>query len=1415
MSIFHPHSISLHSHQNGLGFIEQSIKNGRYETARRHCELSFQNGEIDEPQYNRLLFEVGIGLSDMRLAHAAIERASVDEFQHALMQMRYFGRFNNTGAYRVSREKMQGYTQFEYLRRMSEKMICWLDRARTLAADQKQEDAVNTYAEMYIDADMPSTLRQQIEVSKTRQQSIEDKPAKPTATGTLTGHVTHVNGNPVVYTRVVLGLEMDFKPIDALNYFESQMHYTPEIGEQESVECITDDMGYFELTQVPTGCHAFVAVCLDPCEHAICTRFVARDINVLEDRRTHLDLTLTPWVSAPTEPLPVQLPVLPRKWYARESNWQQIGQMILRNPFAYDFPRQIVSLDWPENQDASAISDDELFVLDTQSPDQPQRCQLANGKIGCMTSLDAYTTKRLAIYRRITGTQKENTFTRPSHLKLKIDSEKKCLIIDTQSAAFMLPYESDQFSGPILAVQGQDGKWRGQSRFNLPEGVTVTSQQTEILEQGAVRAIVRVTYQFSDQTSICYTLTAHEGEPVLLVHEKIDTSGMMDMAYELSLPDCLGGRGYLHWIGGNRSRSWEDLAGEKDRLLARLQEQTPWWIPPQGFAYAMTPTDLKANDFIAVFTIRRGQWRDEDFDAIAHGPADGDRELDWPFPEMVGSTISMITAQYTAPANGVDADVCFRFPLFKGERYWGIAVSDRDLNDGVHKHISELQHKNSSPMLDDFMRWELDTQDTCQRPVVWGPEQRILAMRKTKNQEAFKHAWERVSQNPDKPGYGGLSFLLHADPLVAWRTKLQLIAQAPIRSRMILLGREYSDMYSPVGARNLTPWCEEYDALAASGVFSEEEERLIRRSFILIGHMHRTRDFMNWNYGSRNANFEADRVDVVGTIGLVFQGNPDAQDLVEHALEQTRRGMKAYCTPGSGRWYENPACYYLHAMKCRLHLLIRLAQVGLLDPTQINMLKELLRWGILLLTPPIPGTIPQMAMPCDDATYHGLDKFRHVAPIGDHAILGRELPEHWAILAGYFDNDDSEFANLLRWAFVSTGNGSGDFGDIALHLSHPHVADTTVKQQPELISRRLEGFGSVFRDHFNETDEFYLLFKLGPGGYRYHRTEGSILLFVDGKPLIYDGGEDGEAWRHSTLSFFETHMPLAPGHIERFAQLPNIQFSQGVNPKVIHPGEPDFLNDDCRHELVQVAFDRFATKDPVNARSVWWIKDEYALLHDDLHLDTAITSYWHLQVVGQSETRVADGDYRFVGRFDTDLQVVLPDQKFSNEQVTDNTLNLGSKEKNRVPFRMRHLQVAKQAATHYTAVLRPLGHRKPISATLIKRGKLVVGTCVTGDRIDDVLLHNRQTTVVHHDQMQFIGTYGAILRRGDETHLMLMDAGEIRLDDIILKSTGPSVELCVSQTNTLTVIGEGEVNIIIKGKSQTITGVAGPLQVKV
>ena len=140
-----------------------------------------------------------------------------------------------------------------------------------------------------------------------------------------------------------------------------------------------------------------------------------------------------------------------------------------------------------------------------------------------------------------------------------------------------------------------------------------------------------------------------------------------------------------------------------------------------------------------------------------------------------------------------------------------------------------------------------------------------------------------------------------------------------------------------------------------------DEERQVRAFLLLMGHMYGETDLMNWRYGSRNANFEADRVDVVGTVGLTFHGNPDADAMARHAAESMERALNVYCTPGSGKWYENPACYYLQASKCRLNLAFHLWAHGLTDPTAIPRLRDFLNWGILLLTPPAPDFLCRLA----------------------------------------------------------------------------------------------------------------------------------------------------------------------------------------------------------------------------------------------------------------------------------------------------------------------------------------------------------------------------------------------------------------------------------------------------------------------
>lgn len=143
-----------------------------------------------------------------------------------------------------------------------------------------------------------------------------------------------------------------------------------------------------------------------------------------------------------------------------------------------------------------------------------------------------------------------------------------------------------------------------------------------------------------------------------------------------------------------------------------------------------------------------------------------------------------------------------------------------EARDGTFKELTDVQHKTSLPRLDDFKTWTLDTPDAVERPCTVARREDILAIRDKRQQPHLADMWQKTCRyDPRDRGehggpVGGLRFLVEGDPALAWHIKRHLVAVMPIRTRMALLGREYSDMYSPVGLRPLTPWVEEYDLLA-------------------------------------------------------------------------------------------------------------------------------------------------------------------------------------------------------------------------------------------------------------------------------------------------------------------------------------------------------------------------------------------------------------------------------------------------------------------------------------------------------------------------------------------------------------------------------------------------------------------------
>ena len=1413
--------------------IDQALASGRFETARRLCVAAGRDATITDELKNRLagLHHTALrALGAIPEAMAILQQAAPSDPDECLTQTldlaEDFHLLSSYDFFRGSTYAQAGMTGEEYEDLMKKESEKFFKQAveRADSPDRK--------------ARLAATLRR----CRRKAQADQVSPLLPAPLpvlspapqpGTLSGTLRFPDGSPASLVTVTLGLTMHVKEQDPATYLDPNMHYELEIGPLETLTTRTDTRGQFRFNPAPAGCHEFLSVTLDPDRFDIHLRFLAQGVQIQSGRETTLNLTVGEWTSAPPRefksPFPDQLE-------RSGSSYRRVGENKLRNPFHYDFPRQELRLPLPP---AVAANPAALLLLCSEAPDTPLPFQCIGDDVLTFTNLPALSERVIALYQldlvnaqaefeqKPQSTQSKVSSTasggnpippsRSSRLLFKLSSEStqaqpdltlqpeadgRTAVIDTGRAQFRLPYGTGtEPLPPLLAVKGMDGVWRGQGRLILPAGLTVLSRQTTLLKQGPLLLEVDVTYHLSDHSSYTLQFTAHRDEAYLLAREI--SPPLAGAAFEFSLRDFTGGRGFLNWSPEAGSMHWSTLDAQ-DRLLARLQEQTPWWIPPQGFGYAMTGGGLDTKDYIGVFTIRRGDWIDREFERLSQGPGDTPperRELDWPYPEMVGSTISMITAHTTAAG-----DAYFRFGFFNGERHWGILVSDFDRNDGAFKELGTVQHKTSSPRLNDFKEWRLDEQDHVCRPFVVAQRSNLIQLRRKQTSPVFAPVWKRMETDTmGRTATAGLMGVVGGDPVAAWRRKREIAGVAHIRSRMTLLGRDFGDMYSPVGARPITPWAEDYDLIAATGAFTPDEERLVRSFLMLMGHLYVTPDFMNWKFNSRNANFEADRVDVVGGIGLVFHGNPDADDFVRHATRLMEKSIMVYSTPDSGKWYENPACYYLHASKCRMNLAFHLASHGLSDPTLMPRLKDYLRWGILLLTPECPSAMEVMR----DGTlnYGGTDKVRRIAPVGDHAQLGPWVPEHYALMSKLYRRTDPEFADLLLWAYLKGGSDGGYFGNLPLFFSALSETDLTPPPAQTLASRRLQGFGAIFRGEFNSPHEFYLLFKQGPGGYRYHRTEGSLILFADGKPLIYDGGERGETWRHSTLSFHDVHMPLAPGHVERFHSFAALDFCQGVHPKALEPGEPIFLNDLCNHELEAVAYARYAEPNPADMRSVLWVKDDYVILHDDLHLPPNLPTSWHLQVVSDAHEQAQLHDYRFRGRFGTDLQVILPDQEFLSEKIEPQVV-LDYPAPPAPRFTMEHLQLDATSPDTVLAVLRPMpAGTQAVKAQLHREGGHTLGVNISGTGIQDDLFLGRAPLNYRGNGMEFTGRYGAVIRRPGQTTLALIAGTRLSAETITLESDGPAATLCWDGKQAkLSAEGQGTV---------TITGPFRPLTVTV
>jgi tetratricopeptide (TPR) repeat protein len=696
---------------------------------------------------------------------------------------------------------------------------------------------------------------------------------------------------------------------------------------------------------------------------------------------------------------------------------------------------------------------------------------------------------------------------------------------------------------PVLAVKGPDGVWRGRGTF-VGRG-QVASMRSAWVEEGPLLRRLRLDYGLEGGGSYEATLSFYSGMPYVIVSEKC--SGLpvefRFSAYEGFEPNRVA----LGWI--NKLQAQAIACREKKRLI-EMPRYVMWAPPGEGDSVGFFSEAAGKRDLIATFPIHPGDWTVQSMER-------------WR-AEVLGDRSRYAGDPKAGGREAIDAfedkgDAYFAYSLFAGERRYGIAVVDKE---NAPDKIADLRTSVGEVSLDWYKDLVLD----------WDEEPVEAHPRLSVRRDDLRRAVERLKTSPllqkivepkeiqwfTERFYEGppasMEFLLTGKPEQAWEARD--VAPRGDRVAGIRAGKTRAAAYSPVGMRGL-PYqsADAYDALVNANLFGEAERRVLRARMMFAAYALAGGDFMAWRYHAGHRNFDFSRLDGVTAYALCFPANPDSPRLVETAINQFRESLTAFTTDGSGKWQENLGCYYLWSLRTVAAMNARLINCRWprYDPFDWPKCQLFLNFAVRTVTPehPLDDNLCMDGLPLGKS-YADLPKGRRHPGVGDHGGEGgHPIYDGYALTAALARRlGHKALAQQLFAAWAAGGResegkaGINLKGLLALNIADPQFVENAAMKP--LASENLPEYGFCFRDAWGTDRETYLLFKCGKGGYRYHFSEGSFVLYAGNRPLSVDGDENFIPARHATITLGPEHKYVGNGKIERHFLHPVADYCRGV-----------------------------------------------------------------------------------------------------------------------------------------------------------------------------------------------------------------------------------------------------------------------------
>lgn len=890
---------------------------------------------------------------------------------------------------------------------------------------------------------------------------------------------------------------------------------------------------------------------------------------------------------------------------------------------------------------------------------------------------------------------------------MEISNSRMAVRVAAGARKYEPPILSVDAPAAIQSVKGPDGLWRG--RGYLDTYWRVKSYEAKVLAAGPVFVEVQVTYKFEQDKTYVATLRLISQMDWMLVSEEMNLGPRCKFVFDCSsnfAPDRLG----MMSPGAMLSR---DLNYFDDVLQARM---VIWTQGAQLYdfrdALGVYQQDGNARDFLGAFVYRPGEWTRAkvNFAEFWERRQIGDDFLTREELTREGKTDAM-PSPLTAGLHGKSVyggHFTWEFSLYDGRRQWGLTAIDK---------AAAMGEKGSPRMRTQFIR------------AGWCPLDRYKDMvldwdAGDYHQKAASPSTAPAASAPATGRGAGRSGWSVAERVQGYVQGFGSSGWGPI---------------SPVAIRGIAPSCYRYDQERQDGLYSPKEEKLIRASYAFLAYVLHDKTYYPWDksmlpmedpegteplYGGMcNQNFNTDRYNTVGRIGLSLKTHPQSKVWRDHFLQQLGAQLAWHVYPQSGCWEES-VTYAGHVMSTflpTLQLFRTQEQVNWFGDAR---LRKLFDFYVKLLTPMNPNFGSRVIPPCGD----------HEEGTNDREIF-RSAAEGFATV-------DANFAARLMWAY--TQEGGKETGAVG-------------PKEQKLISESFQGFGAILRAG-DGNDETWLLLRNGESWGHHHCDDCSIQMYAKGSPFITDAGRGSplemfykyDERGHSRISLEDVSLVNFVGRYHRgwikkefFSEaadyvlgytpfLDDLSPRKDGNPALMNPINPGW------HER-QVLFVRpgyFVVRDTV--RTIY--REEF-----NLHFDSN-------QVVQNGPVVTVTG----ASGAEMDAIFVTPNPKFEIGQIEGGRRNGGT---------TTYIKTVQSPEREFLFVLYPRRAGEP--SPIVKPLKANMGlTLTTADGNDTIFLSHEPVEYKQGD-IEFAGRVGLIRTRGDKTTLSLPDGQKMRYKDVV------------------------------------------------